>query len=142
VKRAQAIAQRARSAQAVEAARTQTVRGHLHETQLRSPSAGRIAMRYRDPGNRVEAGAPILRIVGEGSMRLRFAAPPAVVHTIAVGARVHAVVDTIATPITAKVKHVAPTIDPASGLVIIEAELASDQLPEALRPGLAAWVTL
>jgi RND family efflux transporter MFP subunit len=141
VLRAEASAQRARAAQAAEAARTQTVRDHLDDTQLRSPSTGTVALRYRDPGNRIEAGAAILRIVGQGSVRLRFAVPPQLVQSVPVGRRVTAQIDTIAAPLTGSVKHVAPTIDPASGLVIVEAELTSDAT-SALRPGLGGWVTL
>jgi RND family efflux transporter MFP subunit len=138
VKRAEAALQRARSAQAAEAARTQTARDHVGNASLRAPFAGTVAMRYRDAGNRVEAGAPIVRIVGHGSMRLRFAIPPQLAKDMKVGTRVSATVDTVEKPIEATIKQVSPTIDPPSGMVIVEAELAA--AGDSLQPGLAATV--
>ncbi|MEO8699978.1 MAG: HlyD family efflux transporter periplasmic adaptor subunit, partial [Kofleriaceae bacterium] len=75
VKRAEAAYQRAQSAAAAERARAQTARDHVNNTGLRAPFAGTVAARYRDAGNRVESGSPIMRIVGHGKMRLRFAVP-------------------------------------------------------------------
>lgn len=138
VKRAEASLQRARSAQAAEAARAQTARDHVGNASLRAPFAGTVAMRYRDAGNRVEAGAPIVRIVGHGSMRLRFAIPPQLAKDMPVGTRVSATVTTVEKPIAATIKQVSPTIDPPSGMIIVEAEL--DDAGDSLQPGLAATV--
>ena len=44
-----------------------------------------------------------------------------------------------AAPIAAKVTQVAPAIDAASGMIVIEAELDAAVASE-LRPSLAAWV--
>jgi RND family efflux transporter MFP subunit len=142
VSRAEAALQRARSTQAAEAARTRTVRDHLDDARLRAPFAGIVAMRYRDAGNRVEAGAPIVRIDGHGGMRLRFAVPPELARLVTVAAEVTATVDTMATPVSAVIKQVSPTLDPASGMVFVEAELTSEQGSGQLRAGLAAWVQL
>lgn len=139
-KRAAASAERARSTRALEAARAQTVRDHVTETRLRSPIPGTVATRYRDAGNRIDAGLPILRIVGRGHTRLRFAVPPDLAHLAPIGARLTATFDTRPTPATAVVHHIAPTLDPASGLIFIEAELTPDASNADLRPGLAAWV--
>ncbi len=139
VKRAQAVAERVRSTQAAEAARAQTAKDHVGNASLRAPFAGTVAMRYRDAGNRVEAGAAVLRIVGHGSMRLRFAVPPQLGRTITVGTKVTATVETVPNPITATVKQVSPAIDPASGMIIVEAELEGTTGAE-LQAGLAATV--
>lgn len=139
-KRAAALAERARSTRTLEAARAQTVRDHVTETRLRSPIPGTVATRYRDAGNRIDAGLPILRIVGRGHTRLRFAVPPDLAHLAPIGARLTATFDTRSTPATAVVHHIAPTLDPASGLIFVEAELAPDVSNSDLRPGLAAWV--
>lgn len=142
VKRAEAAAQKAASTQAAEASRAQTARDHLGDAQLRSPISGTVAMRYRDAGNRIEAGSAIVRIVGHGGMRLRFAVPPELARKVAVGGNVTATVDTIAAPITATIKQVSPTLDAASGMVIVEAQLPPDSAVGELRPGLAARVRL
>lgn len=140
VKRAEASVERARSTQAAEAARAQTARDHVKDTTLRSPFAGTIATKYRDAGNRIEAGQPIVKIVGHGSMRLRFAVPPQLARITQVGTKVVATVDTIADPVNGVVKQVSPSLDPASGMIIVEAELLEASQTGELRPGLAAWV--
>lgn len=139
VKRAQAAVESARSAQAAAAARAQTARDHVKDTTLRSPFAGTIATKYRDAGNRIDAGQPIVKIVGHGSMRLRFAVPPQLTRITQVGTKVVATVDTVADPVSGVVKQVSPSLDPASGMIIVEAELL-EGLTAELRPGLAAWV--
>ena len=77
----------------------------MADTALRAPFAGTVAMRFHDAGNRVEAGEPIARIVGDGKMTLRFAVPPEHARAITVDSRVIATVNTIATPITATIKQ-------------------------------------
>jgi len=140
VKRAEAAQQRARSNQTAESVRAQTAKDHVNDTDLRAPFAGTVAMRYRDAGNRVEGGAPIVKIVGRGSMRLRFAVPPQLASLVPVGGRVTATVETIATPVVATIKQVSPGLDPASGMILVEAELPNTGGIGELRPGLAAWV--
>jgi multidrug efflux pump subunit AcrA (membrane-fusion protein) len=57
------------------------------------------------------------------------------------GTNVRATVDTVPQPVTAIVRQVSPTVDPASGMIVVEAELPSDEaLISRLRPGLAASV--
>lgn len=138
LKRMKAILEQKRSARNVEDARVQTVRANVTDTRLRAPFAGTIAERYRDAGNRVEAGQPIVKIVGHGSMRLRFGVPPQVARSIPVGTKVTATIDTIATPVSATVKQIPPAADVASGLIFIEAEL--EGAPKDVRPGLGATV--
>lgn len=140
VKRAEAAAQRAASTVAAESSFLQNARAHLSDTALRAPSAGTVAMRFKDPGATVAAGTPIVRIVGQSALRIRFAAPPRFAAKFSLGLAVEASIDTIATPILAVVKQVSPIIDPASGMIIIEAELSSALLTDQLRPGLAVRV--
>jgi len=141
VKRAQATVQKASSTVAAESSHVQTARDHVTDTALRAPSSGTVAMRFKDPGATVASGAPILRIVGQGALRLRFALPPDRAQVVIPGTTVHATIDTIAHPVAAVVRQVSPTIDPASGMIIVEAELASDPaVTSQLRPGLAATV--
>jgi len=138
VKRAEAALSRAQSTQAAEAARARTAKDHVTDTELRAPFAGTVANRYRDAGNRVEAGMAILKIVGHGAMRLRFAIPPPLVAQFPIDGKVTATIDTVATSISATIKHVGATIDAPSGMIFAEAEL--DTQPAELRPGLQAWV--
>ncbi len=141
LKRAQAAAERAASTVAAESSHVQTARDHVSDLALRAPTAGTVAMRFKDPGATVPAGGAILRIVGRGGLRLRFAVPPEEAHAFALGVAVHATIETIAAPIDATIKQVSPALDQASGMIIIEAEMAPDAAAAALlRPGLAARV--
>ena len=141
LKRAQAASERASSTVAAESSHVQTARDHVSDTALRAPTAGTVAMRFKDPGATVPAGGAILRIVGRGGLRLRFAVPPDEAHLLAAGGIVHAMIETIATPVDATIRQVAPALDQASGMIILEAELSPDATASAqLRPGLAARV--
>lgn len=138
VKRAEAAAQRAVSLVAAETSKVQTARDHLTDNVLKAKFDGTVAMRFRDPGSTVAPGAAIVRIVGRGGPRLRFAVPPERARTLTLGSKVTASVDTIGTPVTAVVQQVSPALDPASGMILVEAEI---EAPTAeLRPGLAATV--
>jgi len=137
LQRAKAAQDRARGQVAEERSRVETARDRLADAQLRASFAGTVALRYRDAGATVGAGTPIVRIVGQGGLRLRFAVPPERVRELATGDRVAATIETIATPVAATVRQISPALDPASGLVLVEAEL---EAAAELRPGLAAWV--
>jgi len=141
VKRAEATVQRASSTVAAESSRVQIARSHLADTSLRAPSAGTVAMRFKDPGATVAAGAPIVRVVGKAGFRLRFAVPPEQSQRLIIGAQVQVDVETFTTPLSAAIRQISPALDPASGMIIAEAELIADaEIQARLRPGLAAWV--
>jgi RND family efflux transporter MFP subunit len=141
LKRAQTAQQSATSAIAELRARLQAARNRLTETALRVPFAGTVALRLLDPGSTVSAGAPILTVVGKGSLILRFAVPPGKARPITTGAAVVAEVETVSATVPAVVRQVNPTLDPASGMIFVEAELTpTPEIAPELRPGLAARV--
>jgi RND family efflux transporter MFP subunit len=141
LKRAHTSVQRAASTVAAERARLQTARGRLAETALRAPFSGTVAMRFLDAGSTVEPGRPIVRVVGLGNLRLRFAVPPDRARGLAAEVIVEATVETIEVPVPAVIRQVPPALDPASGMLILEAELtAPPEIAGDLRPGLAARV--
>jgi RND family efflux transporter MFP subunit len=138
VKRAEAAASRAMSMVAAESSHVQTARDHITDNMLRAKFDGTVAMRFRDPGATVPQGGAIVRIVGRGGPRLRFAVPPDRAQPLVIGTKVTASVDTIENPITATIQQVSPALDAASGMVLIEADVEGDT--SRLRPGLAATV--
>jgi RND family efflux transporter MFP subunit len=140
VARARAAFDRASSTVSAEASRVQSARDQLADAVLRAPSAGVIAMRFKDPGTTVTAGTAIVRIVSRGAPRLRFAVPAETARTLAPETELDAEVETIVAPIAARVRQVSPTLDASSGLVIVEAELSREDIATALRPGLAVRV--
>ena len=141
VKRAVAAGESAAQDAMAARSRAKTAKGRLGDTRLTAPFDGTVALRFRDAGAIVEASAPIVKIVKQGQLRLRFAVPPARARALSPGTAVRATVATIASPIAATIRHVSPALDPASDLIIVEAELAVDPAVAAdLRPGLAAEV--
>jgi RND family efflux transporter MFP subunit len=141
LKRARAALDGASSTVAAERARMRTANDRLTDTSLRAKFDGTVAARYHDSGSTVGAGTPILRLVGEGDLRLRFAVPPDRAGALSPGQDVGAMIETVTTPVPATIRQVSPALDPASGMVIVEAELRPDpKVAQGLRPGLAAWV--
>jgi len=141
VERARAAEQSAAQDAKMARSRANTARDHLAETRLAAPFDGTVALRFRDAGATIEARTPIVKIVKQGELRLRFAVPPQRARDLPPGTAVTATVETIATPIAATVRRVSPALDPASELILIEAELTLDTATAAdLRPGLGAAV--
>lgn len=93
----------------------------LRDTTIRAPLSGEVSARLLHAGAHVEAGGSIVRVI-EATRRIRFAvgmesAPPVV------GSTVHVRCDD-ARVTTAVVTHVAPDIDAATRVVLVEAEPA------------------
>jgi RND family efflux transporter MFP subunit len=142
LKRAQAAVSSASSEVAAERARSRTASDRLADTSLHAKFDGTVAERFQNSGSTIGAGTAILRIVGEGDLRLRFAVEPDRAGALKVDDAVSAQIDTVEQPVPATVRQVSPTLDPASGMVIVEAELhPAPEVASGLRPGLAAWVT-
>jgi membrane fusion protein, multidrug efflux system len=141
LQRARAARERARSMVAEERSRVETSRARLADAALRAPFAGTVGLRFRDAGATVGPGTPIVRLVGQGDLLLRFAVPPDRARALAVGDTVDVEIETLPDPAPAIVRQISPALDPASGLVLCEAELGLDDTARAeLRSGLAAWV--
>jgi multidrug efflux pump subunit AcrA (membrane-fusion protein) len=138
--RARASRERARSLVAEARSRAETARARLADASLRAPFSGTVALRFKDAGSTVGPGTPIVRLVGEEGLRLRFAVPPARMGELAPGKPVEARIDTIEKPLAAMVRQVSPALDPASGMIVVEAELDEAETAIGLRPGLAASV--
>jgi RND family efflux transporter MFP subunit len=136
VKRAEAAAARASSTVASESSHVQTARDHVSDLALRAPTDGKIDHVYKQPGATVAAGTPIVRIVRHGNLRVRFAVPVDDAKRLAPGDTVTATINE--QPLSATIRQVTPTVDPASGMIIVEAELTTN--PSELRPNEAAVV--
>lgn len=143
VQRAKAARERARSLVAEERSRVETARARLDDTELRAPFTGVIGMRYKDAGSTIGGGTPIVQVVGDGGLRLRFAVPPGELGDLAPGQHVDAVIDTVAAGVPAEIRQVSPALDPASGMILVEAELRPpEEIAARLRPGMSAQVRL
>jgi membrane fusion protein (multidrug efflux system) len=139
VKRNQAAAEHAAATVAAERARLDSARAHVADTALKATFDGTVSNRFHDDGATVQAGEPIVRIVRQEGLRLKFAVPPDSARALAIDAPVVATVDTVAAPVPAVIRQISPALDPASQLIFVEAEPTVPLAP-GLRPGLGAWV--
>jgi len=113
-----------------QSARVDRLRTLEADAFVRAPFSGTVAARYVDPGSAVAAGAPLVRIVSDGPPTLRFAAPERSRAQLGPGTRVAARLRAApALTLEAEVERIAPEVDPASRLLIVEAR-ARTSAPE------------
>ncbi len=120
-------------------ARVEQLERMLEETDLQAPFSGQIALVYREAGALASPGKPVVRLISTDKSFVRFAVPPAEAATLRAGAPVDVVVEWLAQPMSATIRDIAPEIDPPTGMVFVEAELAASAVPNA-RPHSPAWV--
>ena len=113
----------AAAALAAARARRDRLGAEVAAATLRAPFAGRVAARYADPGTRVAAGTPVVRLVGDGEPRLRFAVPAEEAARLHPGEALRVELDDPRTVLAASLLRVAPEIDAASQRVFAEARL-------------------
>jgi RND family efflux transporter MFP subunit len=95
----------------------------LADTRVTAPFDGMVAEQYLYPGAVAGPGHPILRLVGRGLLRMRFAVPGDEASKIAVGTPVRIELGSPPVRIPASVIGVAPQVDTASGMVFAVANL-------------------
>lgn len=141
VKRASANADKLYAAVSAAKARVDTAHDHVGNTKLTAPLDGIVQQRFHDPGNTVQVGQPIVRILGLRDLRLRFAVPVDRAKSLPPDTKIKATIDTVATKLDAVVRQATPAPDAASGMIFVEATFTADAATLAqLRPGAAAWV--
>ncbi|HXU74150.1 MAG TPA: efflux RND transporter periplasmic adaptor subunit [Polyangia bacterium] len=91
------------------------------EGAVRAPFDGTIAARYADLGSLVGKGAPIVRMIESGELRVRFAIPEERANALAVGDPVRIVAG--AETLTGVVEKINPEIDAAARMIFAEASL-------------------
>jgi hypothetical protein len=80
-----------------------------------------VARRYLEPGALAGPGQPNVRLIGGGSLIVRFAAPPEQARSLSAGQPV--LVELGGADLPAVIEQVSPEIDPPSGMVILVATL-------------------
>jgi RND family efflux transporter MFP subunit len=139
--KAKAALDRAEAALAEQAARVSQLRARLASARIEAPYAGTVSVRYLDPGATVAPGTPILRLIASDELWVKFAVPSEDARAIRVGEPVTVEVETAGIVVDAVVRHVAPELEPASQMIIAEAELALDaQARGQIKAGQAARV--
>ena len=118
----------------------QVIELELEQTRISAPFNGVVARRYVRQGQRVAAGDKLFWVTAVEHLQVRFTVPEQYSRSLKVGDQVSL------TPATgqgestsAKVIHVSPVVDPASGTVEVIALLGKQSL---FRPGMTASIHL
>jgi RND family efflux transporter MFP subunit len=104
-------------------AQVEKLHGLLQNAAVTATFDGVVAQRFVDPGTIVGPGRPIIRLISGDDVWVRFAVPEEQVGDMVVGGCVEAVVPTLKMSTRGKVATVAPQIDSASRMLVVEARL-------------------
>ena len=113
------------------------------DATLRAPFDGAVVERYLATGALAGPGRPIVRLVGRGQPRVRFAVPEERAQAVGLGQPVEVRIAGAARPLTGRITGVSPEIDSASRMVYAAAAFDAAQAPAAaLATGVIARVFL
>jgi RND family efflux transporter MFP subunit len=140
-KTAAAILERARSQVAEQRARVRQLETSLARNEIRAPFEGRIAERFVDPGALVGPGTSVVRLISAGDLLVRAAVPPEAARRLAVGDPLVATVRGLHLQVAGTLQRIAPEVDAASQMVLVEVRLAPTPAVKArLQTGLVVDV--
>jgi RND family efflux transporter MFP subunit len=103
--------------------RIEQLKETLRDTQIVAPFDGTIAARYVESGATVSRSAPIVRLISPASLVIRFAVPEEQAAAIKVGRDVTVRVDSEDFMADGVIESIAPEIDAALRMVVVEARL-------------------
>lgn len=129
---AEAALESARARVSGERARVRQTEIALAESEIRAPFPGTVAERYLDPGATVGAGTPIVRLVSEGGLMVRFAVPQVEAKSLRLEEPIVASAADLG-ELRGTIERIAPEIDPASRMIFVEARL--DGAASTVQPG-------
>lgn len=125
---------------AARRAEADLIASRIEKSVLRAPFAGVVVERLADAGAIVGAGEPIVHVISD-ELVLRFAAPAAALERLAEGAAIHVSFVELGLELDTVVQTVAPEIDSATRIVMIEAALPlSPEQRARVRAGATARV--
>ena len=123
-KTAQSAYEVARSHAAEQEGRVRQLQTTLSHNEIRAPFDGRVAARFVDPGAVVGPGSPLVRLISAGDLLVRAAVPPEEARRLKVGDPVAIDVRAQGFRIAGILQRIAPEVDAASQMVLIEVRLA------------------
>ncbi len=111
-------------------ARIEQLETRRERCKIRAPFDGKVVLRYLDAGTVVTPGTPVVRLIGSAGLLARFAVPPEQAASVSLGMPLRIEIET--PPVVARgvVQHIAPEIDAASQMVLIEARVESPAEPD------------
>jgi len=104
-------------------ATVQEERARLSETQIRAPFAGTVAQRYGRLGMTVGPNQPVARLISSERLWARFAVPVNRSSELEINREVRIAIVEIGETLRGKIRHIGSEVDPASGMIICEAEV-------------------
>lgn len=125
----------------------------LDERRVRTKVAGRVAAVYHRKGEFVVAGAPVMAVLPDGGIKVRFFVPQEALPRLSVGANVRISADGLPAPVDARISYIAPeaeftppviySADSRGKLVFMVEAFPVARVGESgvLRPGLPVEVT-
>jgi membrane fusion protein (multidrug efflux system)/multidrug efflux system membrane fusion protein len=120
-------------------ARIEMLERQLKETSLAAPFAGRVALVYRENGALAGPAQPVVRLIDTSKSYVRFAVPSVEASALGIGHSLDVIVDGLPRVLRAHVRHLAPEVDAATGLVFLEAEIIAADA-SLVTPQSPAWV--
>jgi len=128
---------------AEQRARISKLQESLKYTEVRAPFPGKVATSYVAPGAQLTTQSPIVRLVQNESLCVRFAVPAAFGRDLSVGKHVRFDLETLKSSVPGTIENVAPEVDPGSQMLYVEASLdLSAAGSSKIQPGLVARVSL
>ncbi|MFV8750609.1 efflux RND transporter periplasmic adaptor subunit [Nannocystaceae bacterium ST9] len=120
------LAERRAAAKIVEQrAAVEQLQARLAGGRLHAGFRGRVARWYRQPGEVVGAGERVVRVVDVEHLWVRFAVPVGDLERVHEGQAIEVALVPAGAPIRGVVRHIAPELDLASQMMLVEAELDS-----------------
>jgi RND family efflux transporter MFP subunit len=120
-------------------ARIDALESKLADMTVKAPIAGKVSLRYVEPGSRVNEGEPVVRVISSDDVVVRFAIPAEHVGRIKPGDEVEVAIESKGHRAKAVVKSVAPELDPVAQMIRAEADI-TDMAGESLQSGLVCRI--
>lgn len=102
-------------------------RKHLRDTSIRAPFAGVVQTRPPAPGTYLRVGDPVVRLVRLQSLRFRGKVPDRYTQQLRVGLAIQVWVEGASEPFKTMVSRIEPTLDPATLMRVVEADLPNPE---------------
>jgi RND family efflux transporter MFP subunit len=120
-------------------ARVVDLEQNVSEAVLVAPFDGVVATRPVSPGARIAAGQPILRLLGTGGRKIRFAVPEDQARQLESGAPLRLSIDQPGITLAGRVESIAPEVDAAARMVFAVA-VFNEPPPDTVSTGMVAHV--
>jgi len=124
-------------------ARVRLLEDRIAKARITAPFSGVVAGCFQEPGATIARGTPIVRLISEEDLWVRFAVPQERAGEINPGVPVFVRLAGLGERVRGVVRRVTPEVDPVLGIVLAEARLPADgESGGRLRPGMPARVFL